>query len=306
MTYTFAIVLCAVLAGCSEDSISSIRQEPEPEPQPIPSTARVIFQSDWRTVQGNSETAISDGGKWNWMSANAGDNGSIVDAPATFPTHKVLRVRSNGVRDGWLAPTVNTLGQIPVGTTRNFRWYHAFHEPALADAGQHPIQDGGAISQSNWYMSTTNGGNNLRAGEWGLDYFIQGNAWEYARFVLGTRDGQFTPLQKGRVYRFEIQMMRTSTARFRFHAWVYDAAGNLLYDDDDFRSRDGSTSIGSYEHTFQNVANTSIFLVGLNGIGNSPPWPIHSSDQAGIAIVQGLPERQPIGAYGSVEGEVRR
>ena len=155
-------------------------------------------------------------------------------------------------------------------------------------------------------MSTTNGGSNLNAGQWGLDYFFNGTDWQRSRYVLGTREGQFTPLQKGTIYRFEIQMVRTSVTQFRFHAWVYDAAGNLLYDDDDFRSRDGSTTLGNQVFTFQNVANTSIFLIGLNGIGGTPPWPIHSSDQAGIAVVQGLPERQPIGAYGSVQGEIRR
>jgi hypothetical protein len=240
------------------------------------------------------------------MSADASSNGSVVEAPAGFSTHKVLRVRSNGTRSGWLAPTVTTLGVLPVGATRNFRWEHAFHEPAFADAGSHPIQDGGAVSQSNWYMSTTNSGDNLSSGQWGLDFYFGGNSFEGGFFTLGARGGQFTPLQKGQVYRFEIQMTRTSTSQFRFQVWIHNAAGNLLYDTDDFRSPDGSRTLRNYQHTFNVVSNTSIFLIGWNGIAGSAPWPVHSSDQAGFAIVQGLAEGEQIGAYGSVEGEVRR
>jgi hypothetical protein len=240
------------------------------------------------------------------MSADASSNGSIVAAPASFSTHKVLRVRSDGTRGGWLAPTVTTLGVIPVGATRNYRWEHAFHEPAMADEGSHPIQDGGAVSQSNWYMSTTNSGANLGSGQWGLDFFFGGNPWGFDCFTLGARDGQYTPLQKGQVYRFEIQVVRTAQSRFRFHVWVYNSAGNLLYDDNDFHSRDGSRTLANYEHTFNVVANTSIFLAGWNGIAGGASWPIHSSDQAAFAVVQGLPESQPIGPYGSVQGEVRR
>jgi hypothetical protein len=196
---------------------------------------------------------------------------------------------------------------IPIGSTRNYRFYHAFHEPATADNGQHPIQDGGAVSQSNWFFSTHNRGGNLLAGQWGLDYQFEGtNDGNLFRFTLGARDGQYTPLTKGVVYRHEVQVVRISATQFRFHVWVYDAAGNLLYDDDDFRSALGNVTLANNPtFTFQNVANTSIFLIGLNGIGNSPQWPIHSSDQAGIAIMQGLAERQPIGPYGSIQGEIR-
>jgi hypothetical protein len=47
-------------------------------------------------------------------------------------------------------------------------------------------------------------------------------------------------------------------------------------------------------------------VAGLNGIAGNPNWPIHHNDQAGHAIVDGIPEGQPIGEYGSVTGEVRR
>jgi hypothetical protein len=271
-------------------------------------SGQVLFFSDWRTRTGNTDSAISDGGKWNWMSDGAGQNSSIIDAPAGFSTHKVLRVLTNGYRDGWLAPTVTTLGQIPVGSTRNYRWEHAFHEPALNDAGQHPIQDGGSASSSNWYLSTVNGGGNLQAGQWALEWGFWGNAdWNRAEFVLGAREGQWTPLQKGAVYRIELQIVRISSSQFRFHSWIHNASGNLLYDDDDFRSRDGATTLAQNPLQTLNIpANATNFVIGLNGIGNNPPWPIHSSDQAAYAVVQGLPEGQQIGPYGSLPGEVRR
>ena len=277
-------------------------------PPPPPSgSARVLFQSDWRAMTGNTVLAISDGGKWNSISAGASSNGSIITAPAGFSTHNVLRVRSDGTRDGWLAPTVTTLGEIPIGSTRNYRWEHAFHEPSVSDHGQHPIQDGGSASSSNWYLSTVNGGGNLQDGQWALEWGFWGNSnWGVGEYVLGARDGQWTPLTKGVVYRIELQVVRVSATQFRFHTWIHDSAGNLLYDDDDFHSRDGSSSLAQNPlQSFNIPANSTNFVIGLNGIANAP-WPIHSSDQAAFAVVQGLAERQQIGAYGSVAGEIRR
>ena len=272
-----------------------------------PTTGQVLFFSDWRTQIGNTEAAISDGGKCNSMSASASQNGSIIDAPAGFSTHKALRVASTGARDGWLAPTITTLGEVPIGGTRNYRWEHAFHEPALSDAGQHPIQDGGSASSSNWYLSTVNGGGNLGPGQWALEWGFWGNSnWNVGEYVLGARDGQYIPLTKGVVYRIEIQIVRVSATQFRFHSWIHDSAGNLLYDDDDFHARDASASLADNPLQSMNIpANATNFLIGLNGIANAP-WPIHSSDQAAVAVVQGLAERVQIGAYGNVPGEVRR
>ncbi|HEY0810253.1 MAG TPA: hypothetical protein VGD49_08835 [Longimicrobiales bacterium] len=268
-------------------------------------TVGALFFSDWRNQLGATVTALSDGGKWR-LSSGAEQNGSIVDAPAGFSTHKVLRVLTNGHRDGWITPYLDNLGEVPIGSTRNYRWEHAFHEPALSDAGQHPIQDGGAVSQSNWYMGTSNTGSNLQAGQWGLNYAIGGNPeWNDDMYTLGSSLNVYTPLQKGVVYRHEVQLVRISATQFRFHVWVHDASGNLLYDDDDFRNRPGTRHIGQVTHTFQVAANMSIWMMGLNGITGGP-WPVHSSDQAAAAIVQGLPEGTQIGPYGSVQGEVRR
>jgi hypothetical protein len=246
---------------------------------------------------------MSDNNKWNNISADFENNGSIVNAPTGFPTHRALRVLSDGTRGGWMAPTVTTLGTIPVGSARNYRWYHAFHEPPSADPGSHPIQDGGAVSQSNWYFDTRN---NLSGDRWGITYIFGGNGWPNDRFALGSSYGQWTQLTKGAVYRIEVQIVRTGTNTFRFHAWVHDASGNLVADDDDFRNQDGTASLASNPTmAFQVLANTGIFQIGHNGT-TAATWPLHSSDQAGYAIVQGLQERQQIGDYGNVAGEVRR
>src|SRR5688500_8424365 len=257
--HRFGVVSCALLVACADRAVTQTENGQQTQGQ-------VMLWSDWRSRVGNTVDALSDGGKWR-LSSGAEQNGSIIDAPAGFSTHKVLRVLSNGHRDGWITPYVDTLYVVPIGAARNHRWEHAFHEPALADAGQHPIQDGGAVSQSNWYMGTSNGGDNLQAGQWGLNYATGGNAsWPHSMWTLGPRDDVYTPLQKGVVYRHEVQIFRVSATTFRFHVWIHDASGNLLFDDDDFHNRDGTTTIGSYVHTFQVTANMSIFLMGLNGI----------------------------------------
>lgn len=281
-----------------------------PPPPPPPAGGTVLLQSDWRSQSGNTQSAIKDCAgstcKWNQISSGAEQNATVVDAPAGFSTHKVLRVASNGHREGWVEPTRSGMGPVPVGSTRNFRWEIAFHEPSTSDHGQHPIQDGGAVSISNWYLGTTNGGSNLRDGEWGVDFVFGGTAWDDSKWTLGTREGQYTPLRKGTVYRMEVQLARFSSTQFRFYVWIYDAQGNLLYDCNAFRVRNGSRTLCGFAQTISNVDSMDRFMVGLNGIGNSPPWPIHSSDQAAVAVVQGLPEGAQIGAYGSVAGEVRR
>ncbi len=296
----------ATTSGVTGNATVTVSSAPPPPPPP-PSGGQVLLQSDWRTQIGNTTTALSDGGKWNQLSSGAEQNASIVDAPSGFSTHKVLRVRSeSGHRDGWVEPRRTGLGQIPVGSTRNYRWEIAFHEPALSDRGQHPIQDGGGVSSSNWYLGTTNSGNNLGSNQWGIDFIFGGDTWDDSKWTLGQREGSYTPLTKGVVYRMEVQLARISQSQFRFNVWIHDSSGRLLYDCNAIRVRNGSRSLCGYVHTFQNPANADIFLAGLNGISSPVNWPVHSSDQAAFAVVQGLTEGQQIGPYGSVQGEVRR
>jgi hypothetical protein len=272
-----------------------------------------LFFSDWRTQSGGTEDAIQDGGKWEELTyartVRSDECAEVIDAPADFPTARVLRVLfTNPESQAGIIPAVSTLGEIAVGQTRNYRWYYAMHEPDdLADPAQHPIQDGGAVSQQNWGFYTrsradTGHLSNLTPGQWGMYWELSGAGG--GRYYFGPSALTAVPLTKGVAYRFEVQLLRTDATHFRFHAWIHDAGGNLLGDDDDFHTVDGSSDLSaSPTFTFNIVANTSIFVAGNNGIGNSPPFPVHHADEAAFAIVEGLPEGTAIGAYGNVIGE---
>jgi len=231
---------------------------------------------------------------------------------------KLRRILSpDGARDGAHIMTARTISTMAVNSTRNWRWYYAAQMPCDrgGNPGQHPIQDGGAVSQSNWYFGVNNCGANIVGNnEWGVQFNFGGNSSPNFRWYLGGIDNLnnffFQPkLTKGVVYRMEIQLARVSTTQFRVHIWVTDPAGNVVGSDAGIRNEAGVLLSTNPLLNFNVVANTGVLVAGLNGISadnTTIQWPIHHNDQGAFAIVDGLPEGSQIGAYGRVVGEVPR
>jgi hypothetical protein len=290
--------------------------------------AQVRFFSDWRTAaNGSSIASLRDGNKW-IIAFGSTNNAEIVDAPAGFPTLKAYHAYTpNGANDGAIQLCLVNAGQessspipaLPIGDTRTWRWYASMVMPGtMGDPWNHPWQDGGAVSQANWSIDThmrTRGGQNFDTNlYWGMLSSSQASApWSTIHLGSGNwaaGSGTYSLLQKRHAYRFEVQIYRISSSTHRLHLWVYDGDGTLLYDDDDFRNSSGTATLASnpvLPTPNPNSLRNPVF--GIEGVGhNAPDWspPMDMMYMAGIAIVDGLPERQPIGAYGSVAGEVRR
>jgi len=227
---------------------------------------------------------------------------------------RLRRIAGGPDRDGAHIMTAQSISEMAVNSTRNWRWYYTAQMPCTgAGQGQHPIQDGGAVSQSNWYFGTTHCVNGLEPNEWGLQFNFSGNPSPNFRWFLGSINASnnvvFTALAKSTVtYRVEIQLARISTTQFRAHLWISNGATEvLLFDDGDFTNENGTQNLAARPLiNFNVVSNTGVLVAGLNGIANNTVWPIHHNDQGAFAIVDGVPEGSQIGAYGRVVGEVPR
>lgn len=275
-----------------------------------------LFFSDHREAPlGISNLSATDNSKWglnNHERAECVTQAAINAIASGWPSHRGLRFFV-GPTNGDQVTIINRsgLGTIGVGVVRNYRLYFVMREPDYAlDRGQHPFQDGGAVSQSNWFFSTRNGGSGLNAAtEWGLDFQFSGASFGPDRFTLGAEEEAYTPLPKGVVLRHEMQVVRISTTHFRFHSWVFNAAGTQLYSDADFHSRDGSLSLADNPSIpFNIVANTGTWVCGHNGLGppagNSSAANLELNIQGCFAVAEVLEEGQPIGPYGRCVGEV--
>ena len=165
-----------------------------------------------------------------------------------------------------------------VGESRFYRWY--YRNMMDVNTGltnvPHPIQDGNAASQTNWAFATqTNVGG---TGHWRPRFSFVGTGWP------NSYNGPI--LQTAVTYRFEAQVQRTGTSTFNFHIRVYNSAGQLLYDDDDFRTDEGlpGSLADNPTLTFNNVNNMNGLNAGSNHAATSRPYPFVQSYQGGIAI----------------------
>lgn len=272
-----------------------------------------LLQADWSTATGTTENALEDGGLLNAISPEFGSNGEVVVNPGLgFPAAmaNVLKVVAvNGNRSAWLELQKSGLGEIAVGETRTFRWYESNHHQTAAegatDSSHHGDQDGlpsGAGSSQNWNL--TDGTNYV--GEWEPSFLISNGADRF--YLMNTVTP--TRLSKAVAYRFEFQMTRIDTTTFRVKAWVFDAStGVQLYGPSDWKSsaNSGETMNSDRAYTFNNLAGTAGFNIGLNGSGTSS-YPLHHSYKGGLAIATSLSGGGPaedatIGVYGSVVGE---
>lgn len=274
-----------------------------------------VFFSDWRTVPlGTGQASLSDDGKWGNV---GGRGGTVVEAPAGFPTARAMEVvaqkfRADGVtpNDGWFLFRKTGLPIPAVGGTRNYRYYYRHDQPLHPpDNATHPIQDGNAGSQINWAHGTIT----LTDTTWRQTFYVQVNSGEN---TFQNQHWWPPDLQTGEVYRFELQIHRIGDTTFNMHAQVHDSAGNLLYDDDDFTNAhaNGTESLADNPTLSFNAVHTVASLDGLNGGCNgvssmelNPDSAYHVqmpyAVQAGFAVVDGLAPNTFIGPYGSVIGE---
>lgn len=274
-----------------------------------------LFFSDWREQEdGSSSTSRTDGGKW---SVSRFTNGRIIDAPADFPCHKVTRIQSDdGANACFTAMTVTGLGELGIGNVRNWRFYMQYLNPDGETPNFHGIGDSQAIGSKNWDINAVYDND----GGWGFCLNFEGFGSRFGTWPFGWGgsivNGEGGLLKTG-CYRFEMQMVRISSGNARFHCWVYHRASGvetLVYDDASLvcdSTGEDWENLADYNagnnFSVRNPATTGQFMMGHNGVTPDPSsLPFIHSDQAACAIVDGLEEEEPIGAYGLVEGEQPR
>jgi hypothetical protein len=244
-----------------------------------------LFTSDWSTALGNSNAAISDGGRWDFVSADF--TGRIISsAGLDFPTANVFDVYTTTTRVGWVELRRSTVPIPAVGESRYYRWYFRYAAPDnLVDPESHPVQDGGAVSQSNWRFHTINAPaacffqDAIPAGRWCPRFDVTGSGHPFNRF-----HGPF--LNKNQTYRIEVHMRRETTSTMSLDVRIYDSAGTLVADDASLRGGDGVTTLAQAPAlNINNLSGMNVFNSGHNGFApGTYPFPFTYSYQGAFAI----------------------
>jgi hypothetical protein len=255
------------------------------------SQSGVVFHSDWSTTRGTSAAALLDTGKpwpWDLEIGNGNANEVIPSTGLGFPSGMANVLKAGLEYNGNGAPTqllrIDNFGPhlpIPnVGSSLYYRWYIRIELPDeyTVDTNTHPIQDGNAVSDCNWYLRIQGRGDGTYIGRFNVN---NSNAYP---------DGIFTPppLPKNQTFRYELQIHRTGSNTFNMHARVYDSSNLLVYDDADFANQDGTRTLADNPTlTFHNLANLGGLNVGHNGVygaGQSDLFPFIHSYQGGICV----------------------
>jgi hypothetical protein len=231
----------------------------------------VLFFSDWRHARGNSEAAVTDGRKWNVLSRGASETMKVVPATGLdFPSQNVFQMTAIERMQGFGIVRKTGMPIPRVGESRYYRWYFRMMQvDDVEDYQTHPIQDGNAGSIANWMFIVYNGGakSGIPKGK-GQPQF-----WSDAANGLNSR--WYGPiLNKNQTYRFELQIDRVESSRFRMHVRIYSHAGNLIADDKHFHNFDKTARLsGNSLMLFNNVNNLDGLNAGNNGIAPPAPFP---------------------------------
>jgi hypothetical protein len=196
---------------------------------PILTGGGVVFQSDWTSGTGLSASAISDGGRWeNYWEFNNGTgiqlmsvvDGASVNAPGGRNALKVLQ-------RGPYAANLQQTHILPPTTDYYVRFY--MRNDDTSPAGDH------VVTVDTWYY-----GNLLYVRKYSS---VAG--WTFSTGVFGCGYtypiGFWTPpvtLSHGVWYRFEYYVHYVDPTHIQVHPRLYDAAGNLMYDDAGYRQSD--------------------------------------------------------------------
>jgi hypothetical protein len=244
-------------------------------------TGDVLFFSDFRTALGNSSAAVTDGGKWNVQATTPETMRIISSAGLAFPTANVMEMIATPERQGFAIIRKTGMPTPGIGESRYYRWYIRVMQPDnLSDYNSHPIQDGNASSQTNWmFLIIGQGGpGNVPAGHYQPEFWAESSPYPHQRW--------FGPdLPKNQTFRFEMQIYRANATQFQMHIRVYDSAGTLVADDDDFQAYDVGTRLSTNPlFPFTAVQNMDGLNAGNNGIANMPANSFTHSYQGGFAV----------------------
>ena len=189
----------------------------------------VVWFSDWRNGTGTEQTALYDGDKWNGQLC-AADVAEVVDAAGLdFPTANVYRsdydVPGNclmvQVTDAWAPPAPG-----------EYMFVRAYYRNAMPDGTEigfpHPLHIGRSASADASYSTWFNF-SGPEAGVSGMSISLGGGP-EYPDRFWGWG------FQTNTTYRLEVRIHRVTADQARVDVRVYDTAGTLVADSDDWNN----------------------------------------------------------------------
>lgn len=239
--------------------------------------AGVVFHSDWGTALGSTDAALRDTGKsipWDIVIGSSNPRaGRLVVVPATgldFPSANVLQV------DGIDIETIQTRqvsilpgsSRWPVPAVGESVWFRVYKRLA------YPVPQYPALGNNNHALEERSG----NASNWSFSFDVNEQGWRpklqsqvATRYYLS--DGsQAVPVHLARnvTYRLEWQVHRISDLGCNLHIRIFNSAGTLLYDDNDF-------FVNATQHLGQNPMLTltdpqalDAWQLGTNGPGVNP------------------------------------
>ena len=210
---------------------------PPPPPPPLSGTA--VFSSNWNTATGTSTAAVGDGGRWpNVWEFNGGSSVRLMSVVSGGPNgHNALRVQQRGSS---YAANVQIDNVLPQSTDFYLRYY--MRNDDTSSAGDHVVTvDTYQYSNLTYMrkMSSATGWNFVMS-LFGCGYTYPVGHW-----------GPVMKMQNGAWYRFEYFVDFVAPNRVQVHPRVYDAGGNLVLSDAEFRQSDfgGATWNGRSDWT---------------------------------------------------------
>jgi hypothetical protein len=268
-------------------------------PNNITGEIQPLFFSDWSgAALGSGSDAIRDNGKWTLV---GGFGHEVVNAAGLgFPSARVCKFVANRSNNGFALLRKTGMPIPAVGVTRHYRWYVRMTFPdALLGNGDHPWQDGNAVSDCNYIVGV----------HYGSDVGPARNGqWQLGATFIGNPNGAFDNgpwLNKNETYRVEAALERLTATTYDFSMQVFNSANAPVFNDEHFPADFGGGTLATRgPWTFANVNNLDGFNCGTNDFetaGNN--WWTSTFDYGyqgcfAIADNQGW-----IGPYGSVIGE---
>ncbi len=210
-----------------------------------------LFHSDWGTELGTGDAARTDGDLWDILA----DRGAALNVvPSTglgIPSANCLQVTALESAGGGGRVAKTGLGVPAAGQSFWYRWYYRNLVISTADNSTHPIESGqtGGLDWSfNVQVQTdTTWRPEVRPGGDQMDV----NRARWTGPVLAT----------GVTYRVELQILKLNDQEFNAHIRVYNDAGTLIADDDDFNNYSAGIA-ATQQMTLQDVPNLHFSSVG--------------------------------------------
>ena len=241
-------------------SLSAVRvADPGAPPPPPPAT---VFASDWGSTTGSTRAAVTDGGAWDILACEASFANVLSVVPGSplgfTETANVLRVRQLGSGPCGVIQKTNA---VPRSTTHWARFYIRNDET-------------GTRNDHTFAYNNVHGGLGMQGvpfaryaldqapGQWRASIIFR-DVYPYNRWYPPA-------LQTGTWYRYEYHMEFVTATTFRLWPRIYNMAGALLYDSDDFYTEQGTRTVNLTQYYAASGMNRTVPLGVLNTETSNP------------------------------------